>query len=443
MATISSLYKFLKEDIWHEPYDPKRPFRSFFVKILRICIETARRFERDDCFLKASALTYYSLLSIVPALAIGFGIAKGFGFSQVLEREIHGQFHEQPEIADKMIAFAYNLLAQAQGGVIAGVGIITLFWTVIKLLENIEISLNDIWKVPAPRSLARKFSDYLAIMIFCPIFFFISSSTTIFITTQVMKATKTISYLGAFRAWIFFSLHLIPYLLTWLSFSFVYIFMPNTKVPWRYAILAGIAAGTIFQLTQLIYIKFQIGVSSYGPIYGSLAAIPLFLVWLNLSWIIVLLGAEIACTSEEDKLNHYTPDDIGKNRVLASKHILGLLIVDYIVQAFAKGSPPISVPYLSRKLGAAEKNIRQVTEELALAGVLSEVKSDVSFECYQPARDVKDITLKYVFDALDQARHPRISIFSSEEYNKMEKAINAFEAAADKSKSNIILKDLS
>jgi membrane protein len=428
---ISQIITFFKKDIWEFPQD------SFWKRALRIGIMAVQNFNRDECFLKASALTFYSLLSIVPTLAVFFAFAKGFGFTAILEREIQGQFHEQPEIAQKLIDFSYSMLSQAQGGIITGVGIVVLFWTIIKLLGNIESSLNDIWKVPAPRSFLRKLSDYLAIIIFCPIFFALSSSLAIYITSQVMKVTHRIEFLDAYSYWIFLFLHIIPYVLCWLLFSFIYLFMPNTKVPWRYAILAGIIAGTAYQILQLIYIRFQIGASSYGAIYGSFAALPLFLVWINLSWLIVLAGAEIAYAAENDSLTYGMSGQTGKSRTLASKEVLGLLIVDQCVQTFCKANPPLSIAQLSNQLGAAEKNVDQVVGELVQAHVLSEVKGTEANECYQPARNVKDIRIKLVADALNVAKRTQVYVYANPALTRMEETLAAFDKDAENSNVNI------
>lgn len=436
---IANVINFFKEDLWKPHFDPKK--RSYFRKLLRICISTTQNFQLDECFLKASALTFYSLLSVVPILAVGFGFAKGFGFSQLLEREIKSQFHEQPEIANKIIEFSYSALAKAQGGIIAGVGVAILLWTIIKLLANIESSFNDIWKVPAPRSFIRKLSDYLAIIIFCPIFFGLSSSFVIYIYSEVMRVTHSVEFLGPYTNLIFFSLHIIPYFLCWLLFSFIYVFMPNTKVPWKYAIIAGIVAGTAYQIIQLIYIRSQIGVGSYGAIYGSFAALPLFLVWLNLSWITLLAGAEIAYAAENDALTYGISGEAGKNRRLTSKEVLGLLIVDQCVQAFCKGEHPLTTIELTNALGAVEKVVMQVIEELVEGNILSEVVRKNSEDAYQPSRNVKDITLKHVCDALNISKIQKTYVYDNQTLALLEQRLAEFDAEAEKCSANTSLEE--
>lgn len=155
----------------HSHYQAHDQSSSFWWKrILRIIYDSIRGFIADDCYSKASALTYYSLLSIVPILAVLFGIAKGFGFEQSLENEITVRFSEQREIMNKLIEFAYSWLHNAKGGVIAGIGTVVLFWSVMGLLSNVENALNAIWKIPTSRPYSRKISDYLATMLICPLF---------------------------------------------------------------------------------------------------------------------------------------------------------------------------------------------------------------------------------------------------------------------------------
>ena len=325
------------------PQNPqKQPYSdSIWSRALRVLIDAGRGFVEDDCYSKASALTFYSLLSIVPVLAVLFGIAKGFGFEQALEVEISQHFAEQRELTDKLIQFAYSWLQTVKGGLIAGVGAVALLWSVLSLLNNIEAALNAIWKTRIARPYSRKISDYLATMVICPIFFVTSSSITVFLNTQIAQSAQSNVLVEAVSPFLLLILKLFPFFLSWILFTFVYYFMPNTKVYLRSALIAGILAGTAFQIWQWLYIRFQIGASSYGAIYGSFAALPLFLVWLQISWLILLAGAEVAFELENDLFipsRHLTP--------LPGK-AAALLITFRSVEAFAKGFPPPDRPLSS------------------------------------------------------------------------------------------------
>ena len=294
---FSRILHFIRVDIWRIRLRNLPPKKSFLIKQLRIVLLALRGFGDDKCLLRASALTFYSLLSIVPVLAMAFGIAKGFGLeTELVARlsELPERFPGQEKVLNDVIESAKNLLENTKEGVIAGIGVAVLFWTIIKVLGNIEKSFNDIWGVKKARSIGRKLSDYLSMMLVCPILFVMSSSVTVFIAGQIRLVTEKIALLGAISPFIFAILRLFPYCVIWIMFSFLYIFMPNTKVNFRSGILAGIVAGTTYQVVQWVYITFQIGVTKYNAIYGSFAALPLFLVWLQLSWLIVLFGEEIS-----------------------------------------------------------------------------------------------------------------------------------------------------
>ncbi len=282
------------EDLWNIPEDPAKPIKSFFIRSLKIAISSGIGFIKDECFLKSSALTYYSLLSIVPFLAVAFGIAIKFGFEKSLESAILDRFKDQSEIGYKIMDFMHSTLEHTHGGVIAGTGIIMLIWAVITLMICIRQSLNSIWKKTNSRSISRTFISYLAILFFCPIFFIVSSGISLYALREIIEASKATDLYDVLSPVIYFLFHFVPFVLSWLAFIFIYRFVPSAKVPWKSAVIAGILAGTTYQVVQWTYFHFQIGVTSYGAMYGSFAAIPLFLIWLNLSWLILLGGAQIA-----------------------------------------------------------------------------------------------------------------------------------------------------
>lgn len=387
---------------------------SVWRRVWRVIADSVQGFIDDDCYSKASALTFYSLLAVVPVLAVLFGIAKGFGFQQALESEILERFAEQPEVAEKLIQFAYSWLQSVQGGLIIGIGTVLLFWSVIGLLNNIESTLNSIWKIKISRSYLRKITDYLAVIVIAPIFLVTSSSITVFLNTQIEEGAHHNVLLGAVSPFLIFLLKLFPYFLSWVLFTFVYLFMPNTKVYLRSALIAGVLGGTTFQLWQWIYIKFQIGVASYGAIYGSFAALPLFLIWLQISWLILLGGAELAVQLENDL---FIPN---RQRSLLSTKTIALLLTYRCLEAFAKGEPAPTDRSLAELLGISLNHIHVIIEALQKAGILSAVAlSDKTFG-YQPSRTISTITMKSVCDAIDKSNEILASVEKSAALEKIQ-----------------------
>ncbi len=432
---------FVREDMWRINLKTIPGKKSFFIRQLRIMALAIRGFDEDKCQLRASALTFYTLLSFVPVVAMAFGIAKGFGFEKPLEKQLLEKFPGQEEIIGQVVEFAHSLLENTQGGVIAGIGVVLLFWTVIKVLGHIERSFNDVWEIKKARSFGRKFGDYLSIILIAPILVITSSSVTVFIKTQIEFITKEVALLGFFSAFIFSALKLFPYLVIWLLFTFIYILMPNTKVNFRSGLLAGIVAGTVFQISQYIYIAFQIGVAKYNAIYGSFAALPLFLVWLQLSWLIVLFGAEISFAHQNVDTYEFESDCKGIS--VFFKKLLSLHVVHLLVKHFSSGKKPLTADEISQRLEIPIRLIRQILYELVKSDTLAETRTndDKTFS-YQPARDINILTIKYVIEALEKRGVDNLPVGRTEELQILSDSLKAFTDAIEKSPENRLLKDI-
>jgi len=438
---ISKINNFIKNDIWRIRSKDLPRRKSFLIKQLRVILLALRGFDEDKCQLRASALTFYSLLSIVPVAAMSFGIAKGFGLENLLEKQLLNRFHGQEEVITQVINFARTLLENTRGGIVAGVGVALLFWTIIKVLGNIERSFNDIWGIKEPRKLGRKFSDYLSIMLICPVLIIVSSSVTVFISSQIKFITEKIFLLGAVSTLIFFLLKLLPYVMVWILFTFIYTFMPNTKVNFKSALLAGIVAGSIYEITQWAYIAFQVGVAKYNAIYGSFAALPLFLVWLQLSWLIVLFGAEISFAHQNVDLYEFEPDSL---RVSYSfKKLLTLGLTHLIVKRFSKGDSPLTASEISHILEIPIRLTRQILYELVGASIVSEVKTQEYKEsAYQPACDINYLTIRRVIEALENKGVNDIPVTVTNDFKAILDSLQKFADIIEKSAANKPLKDI-
>jgi membrane protein len=414
------------------------------MKYLHILVLAGHGFYKDRCQQRASALTFYSLLSLVPMAAMIFGIAKGFGLEKYIENQILQMAEKgnwQMDVVNQVIAFSHRLLENTKGGLIAGVGVVFLFWAVISILGNVESAFNDIWKVRKARTLVRKFTDYTAMMVSAPILFVISSSVTVLVSGQVKLIVQKIALLGAVGPLLFFLLNFFPYVTIWALLSLNYLLMPNTRVPIRSGILAGVVTGTIYQIVQMIYIKFQIGVSNYGAIYGSFAALPLFLVWLQLSWMIVLFGAEIAYANEHFETFGFHPDYSRLN--IQSRKFVMLKVLHLLVKNFFKGEKPLSASRISQTLEIPLPLVRQFLFELTSAGLVVETARDKKNEVtFQPGRDIEAITVKYALDAYEQVGSPALSGTSSEEEEALSRSLKSISEAIEKTPGNVGLKKI-
>ncbi|MFA5355944.1 MAG: YihY/virulence factor BrkB family protein [Candidatus Omnitrophota bacterium] len=435
------IINFIKRDIWRIKTS-KIPRKKFFlIQNLRIAILALRGFNEDKCSLRSSALTFYTLLSVVPIFAMAFGIAKGFGFEKLLEQHILEKFPAQNDAIVNIINFANTMLEHTRGGVVAGIGVVVLLWSVIKVLTNIEKSFNDIWGVKKMRDLGRRLSDYLSVVLICPIFLIFSSGLTVFIRSQAIMVMEKISLLGAVSPLILFLLELLPYTVMWAVFTFIYIFIPNTKVNWRSAIIAGVLAGTIYQAVQLLYVNFQIGVAKYNAIYGSFAALPLFLVWLQLSWRIVLFGAEVSFAHQNVDTYEFEPDCLNVSR--SFRKTLSLLVTSLLVKNFIRGDKPLTASGISHEFEIPIRLLRDILNELLEAKIISEIKTEEGKGlAYHPGRDINLLTIKYVLDRIDESGSGDIPVAQTKEFNMINASLKSFGDLIERSPANLLLKDI-
>jgi len=441
---ISQIIRFFNIGIWEIRLKDLSPGKAFFLRCLRVPLLAWQEFNKDGCAKDASALTYYSLLNIVPIFAVAFAIAKGFGLEKLIKTQILQMAEKgnwQGDVTNQIITFSGSLLEHAKGGIIAGVGVILLLWTVISILGKIEASFNNIWEVKKPRTLLRKFSDYMTMMVLAPILFVISSSVTAVMASKVKFIVQKIGLLGIFSPVIFFLLNLLPYVSMWVLLTTLYVMMPNTKIPLRSGILAGIAAGTIYQVVQAIYFKFQIGAASYGAIYGSLAALPLLLVWLQLSWMIVLLGAEIAFANEHYETFGFQPDY--SRLSISSKKLLVLKIFHLLVKKFSQGEKPFSAPQIAHALEIPVRLVRQLLDELTNVGLVVEIAKGVKGEvAFQPGKTIENMTFKNALDEYEKNGITQIPQNQSDEADKISMFLKKISDATEKSAGNVNLKEI-
>ena len=410
------------------------------IRLIRTLVFASKGFETRQGPLHASALTFYSLLSLVPLAAMAFGVAKGFGFEQMLERELLKHFAAQQEVVLQVIAFARNMLDNTRGGLIAGVGVAVLFWSVIKVLGRIEENFNHIWGVTS-RPLVRKLSDYLTVMIVAPVLLIMSGSVTVFIATQVSAISSQVGLENMVDPAISMGLALAPYMLLWILFTLLYLIMPNTKVRLGSAVLGAVLTGTAYQFLQEAYVTFQIGVSSYNAIYGSFAALPLFLVWLQLSWIIVIFGAEIVhAFPASDSLE---PEAGCDSRSIAQTRLLAVAVCHEIVTRFHHDEPALSEAELAAGLDISPGETREIADMLEQAGILSRTLHDGhETHILQPARDSSNITVREVLDAVDNAHARTVFPDRNPKLAAISRCLRGFDLEADGQGGGLLLRDV-
>jgi membrane protein len=431
----------LNDIIWNTSLSEISKRKSFILKQMRILVLAARGFLNDKVQLRASALTFYSLLSIIPMAAIVFAIAKGFDVDNNIKIIIQEKFQSQAANLNWLVNEAQTAIEKTSGGYMAGVGIIILFWSVMSLLTNIESSFNHIWQIRTSRPWHRKFTDYLTIMLIAPVFIILSISITLFISINLPDYMTNAPILDFFKPVISFLIKFAPYLLSWLALTILFIIMPNAKVKFIPALISGIIAGTLLQVIQWLYIDLQFGISKLGAIYGSFAAVPLFIIWMQSSWIVVLLGAEISFANQN--VSRYELESEALNISAYQKRALMLMILHMIIRNFSLGEKPISASYIAANLKIPVRLARDILQDLSNVNIVSIIHANEEKErLYQPAIDINKLTVSFVFSRLDKKGVEQIMVIRNKDYEKIVSMLEKFDKLIAKSDANILIKDL-
>lgn len=440
LSLPARILHFFSADAW--PARPEGgPLLRLLILIPRTLFLALNGFIIRNGPLRASALTFYTLLSLVPLAAMALGIAKGFGFERLLEEKLMEQFSAQQEVVGQVIVFARNMLDNTQGGLIAGIGVIVLFWSVIKVLGNIEECFNQVWGV-SDRSFLRKLSDYMTLMIAAPILLITSGSATVFIATRVSALSSRAGFENVTSPVIALGLAFAPYVLLWILFALLYMIMPNTRIRAGHAFLAAIPAGSAYQLLQAGYVKFQISMTSYNAIYGSFAALPLFLLWLNISWYIVLFGAEIVHALEHVREPEH-PAAGEKELSAAEMRRHAVLLCTHVVRRFHLALKAQRPDEIARELGMSSRLANLLADRLVRAGMLVRVNSgNGSDSALQPAMDARNLTLVRVLEALDNEGESRVHTQTPPSLEPVATQLEALRAEMEKSSANRPLLDL-
>ena len=394
---IQQLIHFFKTGIWQITRGDVSPLRYLMVNVMKKILLAVRFFTAKRVLTKASALTYSTLLAIVPILAVVFAIARGFGYSKYIEVWFRDALSSQPQTADIIIGFVNSYLVHTKSGIFLGIGLLFMLYTVLMLVSNIEEAFNEVWQVKKSRSVFRTFTDYLAMFFVFPILIVISSGISIFLATVADSMPDFLMLGSAVRTLI----DLTPYVLMSLLFIALYIFMPNTKVKLSSVIVPGILAGIAMQGLQFVYIHSQIFLSSYNAIYGSFAALPLFMLWMQISWTICLFGAELCYTNQN--LDYYDYDANAGEISHRYRLMLCALLMSRICKRFAEGRKPYSVLELRKETNIPIRFVNDLLYELIDANLLIEVTSDEKGEesRFMPSEDLSNLTLGTMIDRLE------------------------------------------
>lgn len=428
-----SFYRYSSDGVWSDVRSTP------WVKFIKTINLSVRAFFNGDIQTKACALTYRTMLAIVPALALFVAIGRGFGLQEVLENELIENFSSQREVLIKAFDFVDSYLSQSSEGIFVGVGIAMLLWTLISILGSVERAFNDIWGVKNGRSIWRKMTDYLAIFLILPVLMICASGIAVFVSTNLQRVlpfdfmTPVIKWLLDFASLVFI----------WLFFTGVYVLIPNTKVKFKNAFVAGVFAGTGFMVLQWLFISGQIYVSKYNAIYGSFAFLPLLLIWLQLVWVICLAGGVI-CYASQNIFQYNFSNEIGKiNTAYRLKIFVAVMAVS--VSDFRAGKKPPSKNDIVTRYGLPSRLVATSVNFMVDAGLLLRVVTDEKDEeiGYAPAIDSELLTVGEVIKRVRTYGYDNFIPDFDRTFAKVIEMVDRAEFAMIDSMRNVLVKDIS
>lgn len=384
-------WEYCSTGVWK---DTRRNWKVNLIKTLNL---TVRTFFNADMQTRACSMTYQMMLAAVPALALLVAIGRGFGLQGLMEDELYKMFPAQHTAVNYAMHFVDSYLTTSTEGVFVGVGILFLLYTLISLLSSIEDTFNLIWGVKQGRSIGRKITDYTAMLLILPVVMVCAGGLSVMLSSTLQSVLDW-DFLTPVVSWI---LEAVSWFLTIIFFTLLYMLMPNTKVRFGGAFVAGIFAAIGFLLLQWLFVSGQIYVAKYNAIYGSFSFLPLMLLWMQFTWIIIFTGG-IICYSSQN-ISRYNFNDSIRNMASTYYAKLTLAITAVVVQRFIEGKGATEASYFSSIYQIPPRLVTLLCERLVDGGILSVVEIDPRHELkgFQPALDPSKITVGVIYNRLD------------------------------------------
>lgn len=441
MNKLKQLIHFIRINLWSIPEGEISKFNRIILGQVRVINIAVKGAINDNIFQKASALTYYTLWALIPVLALFFGIAKGFGFQDVIERVLLKQFQTQPEMAAQINEIVGKYLETIKGGFLVGAGIIILLWSVINVLNQIEIVFNEIWQNQKARPFIRKITDHVGLLIIMPVFVVISSGANIFILSYVDNIVDHLGMELVIAPLITGIAKTIPYILYIFMFTVIYMVMPNVKVKFTSALIPGIFVGILFQFLQILYFSSQVWFGRMHTVYSGLVALPLLLLWMQIGWTIILLGAEISFANQNIK-NFMYNDQLSKISK-GYQRKLSLFILYVIINRFKEGLPPLSSEDIADDHNIPIRLVNRVIYQMTQAGILCEINVDDHHAAtFQPAIDINKLSISYILERVDNTGVSDFVPIKTKEFAHLSTVIDNQTKDMENSSYNVLLSDL-
>ncbi len=391
VSKVTTFYEYIMGGVWSDTRG------SWKINILKTMSLTVKSFFNADLQIRAAALTYQTVLAIVPALAMLFAIGRGFGFQNLLKSQLFSYMPAQKSAWEQAFKFVDSYLAQASEGIFVGIGIPFLLWTLISLVSNVEECFNKIWGVPRGRSLWRKITDYTAIFLILPVLMICSSGITVFMSST-LQATLPFDFMSPVIGWLLDGASLV---LTWLFFAGAYMLIPNTKVYFKNALVAGILAGSAFMILQWLFVSGQIYVTKYNAVYGSFSLLPLLLIWLQLVWLITLTGALVCYSSQNIFQFSFSNEIAGISNDYRWR--ITMAVLSAVVSRFMEEKKPLADRDLANTYGLPLTLVTDSANMLVECGLLQRVVIGKETDVFglSPAKDPMNITVAQAIEIIN------------------------------------------
>lgn len=285
------LKRFIRDDIWTLELEDLSKAKARFIKYLKVMMITIKTFSSEKIGFQAVALSFFSTMSVVPFIAIVFAITGGFGLADKLKEFLYGYFNNSQQTIDMVLGFAQNIIDTAQSSLMGLISALLFVWIVIWMMMNVERVFNNVWKVQKSRNLFRRLSVIIAMLIVSPfiiLVFFGGSFVYSHALSYLGLDVESFSVFKTILSWVLFAV------VATFTFSAMYKFIPNSPVDYGSALRAAMYSGVAFTIMQYLYLETQVFVTRLNGIYGAFAAVPLFMIWINIGWFIILIGAELS-----------------------------------------------------------------------------------------------------------------------------------------------------
>lgn len=395
MNKFSKYYRFLSRDMWRTTASGFSRSKRIGLATLKTLALSAKGFNQNDLNMRANSLTYSMMFAIVPILALIVAIARGFGFEAIIESSLQQSFLANYDIVPTIMGFVNRYLETAQGGVFLGIGMLILLWAIYSFFRNVESSFNKIWQVNQSRSYVRQFANYITILILVPVLIVLSSGVSIYLSShEALAQMHQALHQSALHDML---IRLIPWGSTCFIMFCMYIMIPNTKVKLMSALIPGLLIGTFVYALQSLSVYIIMFLSRTSIVYGTFAAIPLLLTWLQWTCLLILTGAEISYSIQNNESMDFAHDTEVMSR--RYKDYLTLYICYQIVHRFEQCEEPLSAQEIAHMDNLPARNVNQLLSRLVEVRILNRIgdTSETEDPKYQPALDINKLTVGMLF----------------------------------------------